>query len=84
MHLSLKYRKTRSNSGNFSRVNINYILERYLSCRDKPSHNSASILSDFFKLSYIVQFYMYFPTILKSNYALESKEQKNALKLMQV
>jgi hypothetical protein len=83
MHLSLKYRKMHSNSCNFSRGNINYI--RTLSVLPyKPSHNSASILSDFFKLSYIVQFYMYFPTILKSNYALEFKVQKNALKLMQV
>ena len=84
MHLSLKYRKTHSNSCKFSRGNINYILERYPCCRDKHSHNSASILSDFFKLSYIVQFYMYFPMIIHSNYALELKVSKNALKLMQL
>jgi hypothetical protein len=84
MHLSLKYRKTHSNSCKFSRGNINYILERYPCCRDKPSHNSPPILSDFFKLPYIVQLYMYFPAILHSNYALELKVQKNALKLMQL
>ena len=73
MHFSLKYRKTHSNSCKFSRGNINYILERYPCCRDKTSPNSAPILSDFFKLPYIVQLYMYFPTLLKSNYAIELK-----------
>jgi hypothetical protein len=82
MHLSLKYRKTHSNSCRFSRRNINYILERYPCCRDKPSHNSPPILSDFFKLPYIVQFYMYFAMMLHSNYALELTASKNALKLM--
>jgi hypothetical protein len=60
-----------------------YIV-RYPGCRFKTSPNSAHILSDFFKLPYIVQLYMYFSTILQSNYALELKVQKNALKLMQV
>ena len=60
-----------------------YIV-RYPGCRFKNSHNSPPILSDFFKLPYIVQLYMYFPTILLSNYALELKVQKNALKLMQL
>jgi hypothetical protein len=60
-----------------------YIV-RYPGCRFKTSPNSAPILSDFFKLPYIVQLYMYFPTILQSNYALELKVQKNALKLMQL
>jgi hypothetical protein len=46
---------------------------RYPGCRFKTSHNSAPILSDFFKLPYIVQLYMYFPTLLKSNYAIELK-----------
>ena len=27
----------------------------------KTSHNSGAILSDFFKLSYIIQSYMYYP-----------------------
>jgi hypothetical protein len=89
MHLSLKYRKTHSNSCNFSRENINVITiirlySAFSVCRFKPSHNSPPIPSDFFKLPYIVQLYMYFPTILHSNYALERKEQKNALKLMQL
>jgi hypothetical protein len=56
----------------------------YPGCRFKNSHNSPPILSDFFKLPYIVQLYMYFPAILHSNYALERKVQKNALKLMQL
>ena len=50
----------------------------------KMSHNSGAILSDFFKLSYIIQLYMYYPQIHYSNYAFESKVQKNALKLMQL
>jgi hypothetical protein len=82
--MRLKYRKTHSNSCKFSRGNINYILERYPCCLYKLSHNSASIPSDFFKISYIVQFYMYFPMILHSNYALEFKVQKNSLKLTQL
>jgi hypothetical protein len=90
MLLSLTYRQTHSNACNFSRGNINFItifrlyIVRYPGCRDKPSHNSAPILSDFFKLPYIVQLYMYFPMILQSNYAIELKVQKNALKLMQL
>ena len=52
-----------------------YIV-RYPGCRFKNSHNSPPILSDFFKLPYIVQLYMYFPTILHSNYALEFKVSK--------
>jgi hypothetical protein len=90
MYLSLRYRKTPSNSCNFSRGNINFItiirlyIVRYSGCHDKPSHNSAPILSDFFKLPHIVQLYMYFPTILHSNYAIELKVQKHALKLMQL
>jgi hypothetical protein len=60
-----------------------YIV-RYPGCRFKTSPNSAPILSYFFKLPYIVQLYMYFPTILHSNYVLERKEQKNPLKLMQL
>jgi hypothetical protein len=66
----------------YGRGNINYILERYPCCRDKPSHNSPPILCDFFKLPYIVQFYIYFAMILHSNYALELTASKNALKLM--
>jgi hypothetical protein len=92
MHLSWKYRKTHSNSCNFSRWNINFItiirliknVVRYPGCRFKTSPNSAPILSECFKFPYIVQFYMYFPTILHSNDALEFKVQKNALKLMQL
>jgi hypothetical protein len=89
MHLSLKYRKTHSNSCNFSRGNINVITiirlySAFSVCRFKPSHNSAPILSDFFKLPYIVQPYMYFPMIFHSNHALELKVQKTALKLMQL
>jgi hypothetical protein len=89
MHLSVKYRKTHSNSCNFSSGNINVITiirlySAFSVCRFKPSHNSAPIPSDFFKLPYIVQLYMYFPAMLHSNYALELKVQKNALKLMQL
>ena len=82
--LEFKVQKKHSNSCTFSRGNINYIIEWYLCCCDKPSHNSASIMSDFFKLSYVVQFYMYFPTLLRSNFALELKVSTNALKLMQL
>jgi hypothetical protein len=88
MHLSLKYRKTNSNSCNFSRGNINFIaiirlyIVHYPGCRFKTSHNSAPILSDFVKLPYIVQLYMYIPKMLHSIYVLELKVQKDALKLM--
>jgi hypothetical protein len=64
LHLSWKYRKTHSNLCNFSRGNINFItiirlyIVRYPGCRFKTSHNSAPILTDFFKLPYIVQLYI--------------------------
>jgi hypothetical protein len=90
MHFSLKYRKTHSYSCNFRSGNINFnsiirlYIVRYPGFRFKTYHNSAPILCDFFKLPYIVQLYIYFSTILQSNYALELKVQKYALKLMQL
>ena len=62
--LEFKVQKNALKLTHFSRGNINFItiirlyIVRYPGCRFKTSHNLAPILSDFFKLPYIVQLYM--------------------------
>ena len=56
--LELKEQKCTFSSLNITTVDVK--LKGISGYRDKNSHNSATITSDFFKLSNMVQFYMYF------------------------
>ena len=75
IHLSQKYGKAHLNSCNFSywRKCINYYnltIAGYMHLRlERPI--TLLFCPIFFKLSYIIQFYMYYPQIHYSNYPLE-------------